>query len=134
MEYSTNVWIPIRGVSEGNSLRYVPKSQEIPIDQVQFIKENDKYTKKTSAGHLLGFLYSPKKIIGGVDLSKVETLKCKQGNFAMFSGNLVHGSAKNNAERIRFSIDFRIINKEYESLTKKVHMSARNKPLFSEII
>ena len=61
----------------------------------------------------MGFQYSPKKIVGGVNLNNVETLNCEEGNFAIFSGNLVHGSASNNGDKIRFSIDFRIINKEY---------------------
>ena len=134
MEYSTNIWVPIRGVSKDNSLRYIPRSHEIPIDEVIVRKEPDKYTKRYSAGHSLGFQYSPKKIVGGVDLSNVETLNCKEGNFAIFSGNLVHGSASNNGDKIRFSIDFRIINKEYAHLTKKEHISAGNKPYFAEIL
>ena len=109
-------------------------SNEIPIDEVKVSKETDKYTKRFSSGHSLGFQYSPKKIIGGVDLSKYETLNCKEGHLAIFSGNLVHGAALNNTERIRFSIDFRIINKEYAHLTKKEHISAGNKPYFAEII
>ena len=134
MEYSTNVWIPIRGVSKDNSLRYIPRSQEIPIDEVKVSKETDKYTKRFSSGHSLGFQYSPKKIVGGVDLNNIETLTCEEGNFAIFSGNLVHGSASNKGDKIRFSIDFRIINKEYAHLTKKEHISAGNKPYFAEII
>ena len=133
MEYSTNIWVPIRGVSKENSLRYVPKSQEIPIDKVKVSREPDKYTKRYSAGHSLGFQYSPKKIVGGVDLKKAEPLNCKEGNLAILSGNLVHGSALNNCDRIRFSIDFRIINKEYAHLTKKEHISVGNKPYFAEI-
>ena len=134
MEYSTNIWVPIRGVSKDNSLRYIPKSHEIPIDEVVVKKEPDKYTKRYSPGHSLGFQYSPKKIVGGVNLNNVETLNCEEGNFAIFSGNLVHGSASNNGDKIRFSIDFRIINKEYAYLTKKEHISAGNKPYFAEII
>ena len=134
MEYSTNIWVPIRGVSKDNSLRYIPRSQEIPIDEVIVSRVPDKYTKRYSAGHALGFQYSPKKIVGGVDMKNVETLNCEEGNFAIFSGNLVHGSASNNGDKIRFSIDFRIINKEYAHLTKKEHISAGNKPYFAEII
>ena len=134
MEYSSNIWVPIRGVTKDNSLRYIPQSHEIPIDEVKVIKEPDKYTKKYSSGHTLGFQYSPKKIVEGVDLSKSETLNCKEGNLAIFSGNLIHGGASNNTERIRFSIDFRIINKEYAHLTKKEHSVDGNKPYFAEII
>lgn len=133
MEYSTNIWIPIRGVSKDNSLRYIPRSHEIPIDEVKVSKEPDKYTQRFSYGHSLGFQYSPKKIVGGVDLSKYETLNCEEGNLAIFSGNLIHGAALNNTERIRFSIDFRIINKEYSNLTKKEHI-VENKAYFAEII
>ena len=67
------------------------------------------------------------------NLNNVETLNCEEGNFAIFSGNLVHGSASNNGDKIRFSIDFRIINREFAHLTKKVHISAGDKPYFSEI-
>ena len=42
--------------------------------------------------------------------------------------------AINYGDKIRFSIDFRIINKEYAHLTKKEHISAGNKPYFAEII
>jgi len=133
MEYSTNIWVPIRGVSLKNSLRYIPRSQKIPIEDVKVIKETDKFTKRNSSGHSLGFQYSPKTIIKGVDLSKSKSLNCMEGNFAIFSGNLVHGSANNYSDRIRFSLDFRIINREFAHLTKKVHISAGDKPYFSEI-
>ena len=133
MEYSTNIWVPIRGVSKDNSLRYVPESQDIPIDKVMISQKPDKYTERYSTGHSLGFQYSPKRIVGGVDLSKAKPLICDEGNLAIFSGNLVHGSAFNNCDRIRFSIDFRIINKKYAHLTKKEHISVGNKPYFQEI-
>ena len=51
---------------------------------------------------------------------------------SIFSGNLIHGSALNKSNSIRFSCDFRVIKKsDYKSESKKFHF-ASNKPYFVE--
>ena len=60
----------------------------------------------------MGFQYSPKKIIGGVDLANVEKMDVNLGYSSIFSGNLIHGAAMNESKKIRFSCDFRIIRKK----------------------
>ena len=98
------------------------------------IKTKRTVSPKTIKGDLrnkIGFLYEPKKIISGVDLNNTKPLLVPFGSSNIFWGSLIHGSADNNCEKIRFSVDFRVIaDKDYNSLmTKKFH-AASNKPYF----
>ena len=45
---------------------------------------------------------------------------------AIFSGNLVHGAAKNTSQSIRFSLDFRVMPEKYFdiNLNKKDHFAS----------
>ncbi len=133
MEYSANIWVPLRGVNDTNTLRYIPKSQVIPDEEIVFSQHDDPYTRQYGVGHRLGFLYKPKRIMGGVDLTSSQFLDCSLGRFAVFSGNLVHGNAINNSKKIRLSIDFRIIRSEHHHLTKPRHFASQNKPYFVDI-
>lgn len=109
MEQSFNVWTPILGVDESNTLRFIPKSQLIPESDIILQQVCDKTTVKGSSGNKIGFLYSPKNIIDGVDLKNSTPLIVPEYNSALFSGLLIHGSAVNHSENIRFSVDFRIL-------------------------
>ena len=133
MENSYNCWIPIRGVTEKNSLRYIPNSQNLKESEIQTRHEEDNHTKQFSTGHKLGFQYRPKKIVKGINTKKAKILNCKQGELALFSGNLIHGSAINNSSNIRFSIDFRIIKNKHLHLTKKVHYASNSNPYFMKL-
>lgn len=132
MEQAVNVWTPIRGVTKENTLQYIPESQLIPEDQIITTSEDDEYTERFSAGHKLGFLYKPKDIVSGVDLTKKQPMIVPEYATSIFSGNLIHGAAENYSDRIRFSCDFRIIRKkDYSNENKQFHV-ASGKPYFVE--
>ena len=130
MGKSVNIWTPIKGVNKDNTLRYVPNSQLIPDDIIETHKTGDNYTQQYSNGHKLGFQYQPKKISGGVDFSNIKKMEVPYGFSSIFSGDLIHGSANNDSNNIRFSCDFRVIRKsDYSSKNKDFHF-ASNKPYF----
>ena len=111
MQYSYNVWIPVKNVVEENSLSYVPMSHLIPEEDIrtESVSESESGVRRYSDGHRIGLLYSPKRIVGGVALDQARRMHVPDGQFAVFPGNLIHGNAVNRTDRIRFSIDFRFI-------------------------
>lgn len=128
-----NIWTPIYGEVTPKALMYIPESQKIPDETIKTETEIDKFTKKNSYGHKLGFLYQPKNIIGGVDLNKVETMVTNFYNSALFSGNLIHGPCQNTSSQLRVSIDFKIIKKEdYDKSLDKEHVTSK-KYYFEEL-
>ena len=131
MEQSVNIWTPIMNVNESNTLRYIISSQKIREQEIEIQQIDDPFTKKGSYGHTLGFQYSPKKIISGVDLNNDAPMNVPNYHSSIFPGNLIHGAAKNNSNKIRFSIDFRILPLRYYNpdLSKKFHF-ASGKPYF----
>lgn len=133
MEKVVNVWTPIRGCNEQNTLQYIPNSHLIPDKEIIVRKRDDKFTKRFSLGHKLGFQYAPKDIVGGVDLSKATRLVVAEKNSAVFSGNLIHGAAENRSSAIRFSCDFRVIRKKDFSIENKQAHFSSDKPYFIEI-
>ena len=114
-----NIWTPILGVNENNTIQYIPESQIINEKEIITEKQNDSYTKKFSSGHKIGFLYSPKVIKSGVNLNKNKRLIVPKECSAIFSGNLIHGAGNNTSSEIRFSLDFRINIKETKIKTGK---------------
>ena len=64
MEDSINVWTPILNVSEFNTLRYIPGSQQIPDNQIILNSKVSELTKKGSDRNKVGLLRS-KEIISG---------------------------------------------------------------------
>lgn len=133
MERSINVWTPIAGAVLENTLRFVPESQTIPEVEILTEQIDDKITQKYSIGHKVGFQYSPKKIVGGVDFMRSEPMLVPDYHSSIFPGNLVHGAAHNNGKQIRFSIDFRILPiSAYDPLSSKNFHFASGKPYFEE--
>ena len=126
MEKSINVWTPLRGVNEDNTLRYVPDSHLINDDDIQTSSSDDKFTDRFSDGHKLGFQYAPKKIQSGVDINNHKPMLVNKYSSAIFNGNLIHGGAVNKSKNIRFSLDFRIIrSKDYKiDKSKQSHFSS----------
>ena len=126
MEKSINIWTPISNVGPNSTLRYIPLSQEIPEDKISLSQVGDPITKKGSDGHIVGFLYAPKKIIGGVDLTTSEPMNVPEYHSSIFPGNLIHGAAKNSDSTIRFSVDYRILPlSAYDPLkSKKFHVAS----------
>ena len=133
MSAAVNVWTPLRGVTARNTIRYIPDSSQIPDEAIETLTEPSKYTERFSDGHRIGFLYSPKKIVKGVDLNNHQPLLVNVGQAAIFDGSLVHGAAVNHTESIRFSIDFRAIAAhKYSGRHKKIHF-ASGRPYFRSI-
>jgi len=131
MEHSVNIWTPILGVDVGNTLRFIPNSQKIPENEIDIFQQDDAITTRGSSGHKIGFLYAPKTIIGGVDLSTARPMVVPRKHSSVFPGALIHGASINYSSNIRFSLDFRILPvSAYESTkSKKIHL-ASNKPYF----
>lgn len=123
MEKCFNVWTPIKGVSQNNSLNYVPYSHRIPLKNIKLKRKDSSFTKQYSAGHKIGLLYKDMIITKGVDINNKKPLIVNSGSSAVFECNLIHGSALNNSNEIRFSYDFRIIKK---SDYKKKHFKSKN--------
>lgn len=115
MKFQHNIWTPILNVTERNSLSYVPQSHLIPDDaiKVQKIEENISGVKRFSNGHKIGLAYMPKKIISGVDFTKVKKLFVPENCYVIFSSMLIHGAAINLEEKIRFSLDFGVLPSEH---------------------
>jgi ectoine hydroxylase-related dioxygenase (phytanoyl-CoA dioxygenase family) len=109
MDASVNFWVPIRNVSVDNAMRYVPDSHLIADDAIQTVQEDSADVARFSAGHRIGLLYAPKRIVGGVELTSHRPLVVTSGEVAIFAGALIHGAADNRSEQIRFSVDFRVI-------------------------
>ena len=129
---SINICTPIKGVSEKNTLRYIPKSQLIPDENIVTRNIGESSTERFSVGHKLGFNYDPKIIEKGVDFSSAQPLYFAVKRSAIFSGNLIHGAAVNRCKNIRFSVDFQIIKKEdYSTKNKTFHFSS-GLPYFEE--
>ncbi len=130
-----NVWTPISGVNELNTIKFIPNSQNIKNEDIITENVDDEVTKKFSSGHKIGLMYSPKKIISGVNLNLAKPMIVPYYSSSIFSGNLVHGAAINKSNSIRFSIDFRVISEKYydENLNKKKHF-ASGKDYFEKFI
>jgi len=114
-----NVWMPIANVTKDNSIRYVPGSAAIPDEALELSEDDSAGVAKGSAGHKIGLLYAPKRIVGGVDFSTASTFDLAEGEVAIFPSNLIHGAAQNETDKIRFSIDFRVIAAGHVGKQKK---------------
>lgn len=131
---SINIWTPIMNVTLENTLRYIPKSQYIKDTQILTSSTESKLTTKGSDRNKVGLLYSPKQILQGVDLTNSSPLLVPENSSAIFSGNLIHGAAINNTDKIRFSVDFRIMDKRlYKAEESKSFHEASGKAYFVEI-
>ena len=131
MEKSVNIWTPILGVNEKNTLRFIPNSHNISESDIIVNQINDEATIKGSTGQKIGFLYSPKIIVGGVDWNKATAMNVPNFNSALFPGLLIHGSAQNFSQNIRFSVDFRILPfSAYDPEQAKKNHFASDKPYF----
>lgn len=133
MEKAVNIWTPISGVNAQSTLQYIPKSQHIADKDIILEQHNDDVTQKHDAGHKIGFLYAPKNIIAGVDLSIAKPMIVPKYHSALFSAHLIHGAGYNDGNDIRFSLDFRILPASaYCANEAKQYHFASNKPYFEK--
>jgi len=104
-----NVWVPLVRITPDNALRFVPGSAAISDDELIVRSESQGAVERGSDGQAIGFLYAPKRIVRGVDLSKAEPMLVPLGSAALFPGALIHGAGVNYGDKIRFSLDMRVI-------------------------
>ena len=114
-----NIWMPVMNCTPENSIRYVPGSAAIPDENIKLAEGESDGVERFSSGHKIGLLYAPKTIVGGVDFSTAKTFDVKEGEVAVFPSSLIHGAAQNKTDKIRFSIDFRVIAREHVAEQKK---------------
>ncbi len=114
-----NVWMPIANVTKDNAIRYVPGSAAIPDADLKFDEGDAAGVERGSAGHKIGLLYAPKRIVGGVDFSTARTFDLAEGELAVFPSDLIHGAAQNDTPHTRFSVDFRVIAAEHVGKQKR---------------
>src|SRR6266516_89388 len=126
VETAVNFWVPILNVTIENTLLYVPDSHLIPDEAIVTKNEEDPTVRRGSAGHRIGLLYSPKRIISGVDFSTQCPFVVLPGEAAIFSGQLIHGAALNRSDKIRFSADLRLIAAENLRTNKWHFASGKN--------
>jgi ectoine hydroxylase-related dioxygenase (phytanoyl-CoA dioxygenase family) len=111
LKHALNIWIPLVEISDRNAIWFVPKSHRIAEKDIEISQRPDLHggVERFSAGHRMGLLYSPKTIVGGVDLKSAVPLLVPVGSYAAFSAMMIHGNGVNTSPQIRFSIDFRLI-------------------------
>lgn len=131
MQESINFWVPVANVSSENAIRYVADSHLIPDSEIETVSEADPSVARFSAGHKIGLPYAPKKIVSGVDLDVHHPFVVLPGEAAIFAGALIHGAAENHSDRIRFSVDFRLL--AAESLTETKEHFASGKSYFEPL-
>ena len=131
MAASVNLWMPVSDVSADSALRYLPDSHLIPDDAIGTEQQDDPTVARFSAGHRIGLLYAPKKIVRGVDFTTQQPLLVGSGEVAIFAGALIHGAGENRSEQMRFSVDFRLIAADNLSASK--HHFASGKRYFEAL-
>jgi hypothetical protein len=131
MAASVNLWMPLSSVTADTALRYIPGSHLIPDDAIETEQEADPTVTRFSAGHRIGLLYAPKKIVRGVDLAKHRPMMVELGEVAIFAGALIHGAGENRSDQMRFSVDFRLI--AADNLTASKPHFASGKPYFEAL-
>jgi len=126
MDQSINLWMPVANVSAENAMRYIPDSHLIPDEAIETVSKPDTSVARFSAGHKLGLLYAPKEITAGVDLTTSKPFCVLPGEVAIFAGHLIHGAAENRSDKIRYSMDFRLIAEESLSSAKEHFASGKS--------
>lgn len=133
-----NVSVPLLNYTPKNSMKVIDGTHIIPDKKIKTKKLSSKISgvEKNSVRHKLGMPYNPKKIIKGVDINKARRLKCTVGDLIIFSAMLIHGGGSNDTKKVRFSIDFALIDKKYlkNKRLKKHHISySSNKNYWTNI-
>ena len=132
VKHQINIWTPIFDVKENQNMMYVPMSHKIKDKKIKTISLLSKESKKNSVSHKLGYLYAPKKIIGGVNLHLAKRFKVPKNNFLIFNSNLIHGNGVNLSKKIRFAFAVGLVREKY--IPKNIPVSFRTgKPQFVKI-
>ena len=118
-----NLWLPIKGCSKNNAIRFIKKSHLFKKNKDFTFKLRSTGIIKGSAAHKTGLLYKD-RVIKFKKKYKPQRL-FKKNNLIFFTGELIHGNGINNTNQLRISIDLRFMlskNMKYNPLqgaTKK---------------
>lgn len=95
-----NIWVPLVGVTEKNSLPVVPRSHLLP---------ENKILRTTAGSTVNGVKYSVNSIKSWADDSSLTRVPIQLDEIFIFSSHLIHGLAVNTEEDItRISFEFRL--------------------------
>ena len=114
---SVNLWMPVMNVTIDNTLQYFPGTDAIPDRDIQ-TEQGAPQIERGSPGQKIGLLYAPKRIVGWrppldtIYQAVPEPMIVPDGSVALFPGSLIHGAAVNRTDRIRFSVDVRLLARE----------------------
>ena len=75
--------------------------------------------------------YAPFRIVSGVDFTDIRRMIMSQGQMAIFDSNLIYGAGDNRTDKIRFSLDFRVI--DTEKIQRQTFSIAASGKYFAEI-
>ena len=96
---TVNVWIPLCGFEDGNSLQMIPKSH---------LWSDDKVLKTKAGVEIDGKKYHVSAAIGTVNKFSIETPELTEGQGLVFSPYLIHGNGVNRKSDVtRVSLEFR---------------------------
>lgn len=129
IDHQLNMHFPLNNYNENTAMRIIEGSHQIPDTALQIKKldSNASGVKRFSVGHSLGLPYNP-KIIDNLDtLGRQERLKAAIGTACLFSSKLLHGGGVNISDKIRFSLDFATLPKEYMGEQKQFHYASNSK-------
>jgi len=113
---SVNLWMPVLNVTIDNTLQYFPGTDTVADADIETVQENSAEVARGSAGSKIGLLYAPKRITGWHSYDTVAPVALPMivpdGSVALFPGQLIHGAAVNRTNKIRFSVDVRLLARE----------------------
>lgn len=123
-----NMVVPLRNFNSMTSMEYIDKSHRVPDSAIVTKKYSSEESgvERFSTGHRLGLSYNPKKITAGVDLESAKRINLADDEVFIFSSRLIHGGGSNLTNKVRFSLDFGIINDSAIGEMKKEHFAAYN--------
>lgn len=98
-----NVWLPICGFENGNSLQLIPQSH---------LWFDEEILRTKSGAEIDGKIYRVPAAIGTIQSFTIETPILKKGEGLVFSPFLIHGNGVNNSlDKTRISLEFRFCKK-----------------------
>ena len=111
-----NLWMPVANCTIDNTLQYFPGTDTVADADIETVQENSAEVARGSAGSKIGLLYAPKRITRWHSYDTVAPVALPMivpdGSVALFPGQLIHGAAVNRTNKIRFSVDVRLLARE----------------------
>ncbi len=111
-----NFWLPVFDVDENSSLAFFPSFWDKPIKNqsknfdYSYWQNNFRKIAKNQIGSENRSHPLPEE---NIDYSNEIRIACNSGQAIVFAGTHLHATVPNTSSKTRFSIDFRIIKKDY---------------------